>query len=208
MVFYEHSTVLRETINRRQKVAMSRILARLAAFNFLVLLLAYAVGWLSRWRSSVVSADDSTYMVHFLLGLFAVLLTLGVHCLIFIYFLGTGRWVKEVAIAYRLPDAPLPKLTRDLKRRTFPVALTAMLVPIAAAAAGAAAQRQEWSWLIHAAFALATLLVNLWAFVVEYRNVSINAGIIDEVMREVDRIRLAHGLPSNAEAKEQESLNG
>lgn len=183
---------------------MSRILARLAAFNFSVLLLTYGVGWLSVWRGSVRSADDSTYMVHFLLGLFAVLLTLGVHCLIFIYFLGTGRWVKEVAIAYRLPDAPLPRLTRDLKRRTFPVALTAMLVPIAAAAAGAAVQRQEWSWLIHAALAIATLLVNLWAFVVEYRNVTINAGIIDDVMREVDRIRLSHGLASNAEAIEQE----
>jgi hypothetical protein len=183
---------------------MSRIMARLAAFNFFVLLLAFAVGWLSRWRGSVTSKDDLTYMVHFLLGLFAVLVTLGVHCLIFIYFLGTGRWVKEVAIAYRLPDAPLPRLTRDLKRRTFPVALLAMLVPIATAAAGAAAQRREWDWTIHAGLAFATLLVNLWAFVVEYRNVSINGGIIDEVMREVDRIRAEHGLPSNAEALERE----
>ena len=185
---------------------MSRILARLAAFNFFVLLLAFAIGWLSRWHGSVTRADDPTYMVHFLLGLFAVLLTLGVHCLIFIYFLGTGRWVKEVAIAYRLPDAPLPRLTRDLKRRTFPLALLAMLVPIATAAAGAAAQRQEWPWGIHASFAAVSLIVNLWAFVIEFRNVSINAGVIDQVMREVDRIRAEHGLPSNAEAIEREHL--
>jgi hypothetical protein len=182
---------------------MSRILARLAAFNFFVLLLAFAMGWLSRWRIGSANGLD-LYLVHFLLGLLAVLLTLAVHCLIFIYFLGTGRWVKEVALAYRLPDAPLPRLTRDLKRRTFPVALLAMLVPIATAAAGAAAQRQEWSWTIHAGLAVATLAVNLWAFVVEYRNVSINAGIIDKVMREVDRIRAEHGLPSSAEALEQE----
>jgi hypothetical protein len=185
---------------------MARILTRLAAFNFFVLLLAFAIGWLSRWRGSVGRADDSTYMVHFLLGLFAVLLTLGVHCLIFIYFLGTGRWVKEVALAYKLPDAPLPRLTRDLKRRTFPLALLAMLVPIATAAAGAAAQRQEWPWGIHASLAAASLLVNLWAFVIEYRNVSINAGVIDQVMGEVDRIRAEHGLPSNAEAIEREQL--
>ncbi len=142
---------------------MSRILARLAAFNLVVLLATYGVGWLSWWRGSLARADDTTYMVHFLLGLSAVLLTLAVHCLIFIYFLGTGRWVKEVALAYRLPDAPLPRLTRNLKRRTFPLALLAMLVPIATAAAGAAAQRREWSWLIHAALAIATLLVNVWA---------------------------------------------
>ena len=81
-----------------------------------------------------------------------------------------------------------------------------MLVPIAAAAAGTAAQRQEWPWTVHAALATVTLLVNLWAFVVEYRNVSINAGVIDEVMREVDRIRSEHGLASNAEAVQQEHL--
>ncbi|HTU21262.1 MAG TPA: hypothetical protein VMG10_24625 [Gemmataceae bacterium] len=182
---------------------MSRILARLAAFNCLVLLLAFAVGWLSKARDGLTSGGD-LFMIHFYLGLFAVLLTLATHCLIFIYFLGTGRWVKEVAIAYRLPDAPLPRLTRDLKRRTFPVALVAMLVPIAAAAAGAAAQRREWSWTIHAGLAFATLVVNLWAFIVEYRNVSINAGIIDEVMREVDRIRAEHGLESNAQALQRE----
>src|SRR5581483_3808599 len=147
---------------------MSRILARLAAFNFLVLLLAFAVGWLSRWRGSVARADDPTYMVHFLLGLFAVLVTLGVHCLIFIYFLGTGRWVKEVALAYRLPDAPLPRLTRDLKRCTFPVALLAMLVPIATAVAGGG-QNQGWPWTVHFALACTTLLVNVWAFTVERR---------------------------------------
>ena len=62
------------------------------------------------------SNSDSIYLMHFTLGLFAVLFALGVHSLIFIYFLGTGRWVKEVALAYGIADAPLPKLTRDLKR--------------------------------------------------------------------------------------------
>ena len=180
---------------------MSRILARLAAFTFFLLLLTFALGWLSRWRGSLrYNRDDPTFDIHLYLALFTLLLTLAVHCLIFIYFLGTGRFVKEVAIAYRLPDAPLPRLTRDLKRRTFPLALLAMLVPIAAAAAGAAAQTQLWPWQVHATLGGAALLANLWAFVVEYRNVSINAGVIVEVIREVDRIRAAHGLPSNAEA--------
>jgi hypothetical protein len=183
---------------------MSRILLRLSVLNFLALLAAFVLGWLSRWRGGLLHADDPVFPLHFYVGLFAVLSTLGVHCLIFIYFLGTGRWVKEVASAYRLPDAPLPKLTRDLKRRTFPVALLAMLTPIAAAAAGAGAQRQEWPWYVHATLATLTLLVNLWAFVVEYRNVGINLGVLDEVMRQVDDIRAAHGLCSNAEALRRE----
>jgi predicted ferric reductase len=183
---------------------MSQILVRLAAFNFVTLVATFTVGWLSRSRGGLANGADPLYPLHFYLGLFAVLLTLAVHCLLFIYFLGTGRWVKEVALAYRLPDKPLPYQTRELKRRTFPVALLAMLVPIAAAAAGTAAQRQEWPWYVHATLATITLLVNLWAYVVEYRNVSINAGIIDSVMREVDRIRAEQGLPSNADALQQE----
>jgi hypothetical protein len=183
---------------------MSQILARLAAVNLLALAATFALGVLSFARGSVRNPDDPTYLWHFGLGLFSVLLTLAVHCLIFIYFLGTGRWVKEVAIAYRLPDEPLPKLTRELKRKTFPPALFAMLVPIAAAAAGTAAQRQEWPWYYHAALAVATLAVNGWAYAVELRNVGINAGVIADVMREVDRLRAAAGLPSNEEALRRE----
>src|SRR5215467_3519935 len=110
------------------------------------------------------------YLVHFHLGLWTSIGALLVHCIIFTYFLGTGRWVKEVTIAYRLPDAPLHKTTRELKRSTFPPALFSMLIGIAAAAAGAGAQLKAWDPWIHATLAFATLLVNLWAFGVEYRN--------------------------------------
>jgi hypothetical protein len=185
---------------------MSRILVRLGFLNFLLLVTAYVLGWMSRLRGGLTSPEDPIFLQHFFLGLISVLMTLGLHCLVFIYFLGTGRWVKEVALAYRIPDEPLPRLTRDLKRRTFPLALLAMLVPIAAAAAGAAAQRQEWPWYVHASLATLTLLVNVWALLIEYRNVSINAGIIDQVLVEVDRIRAEHGLPSNAEALRQEEI--
>jgi hypothetical protein len=185
---------------------MSVILSCLSVVNLLALAAAFAVGLLSWSTHAADNGSDPTYPLHFYLGLFGVLFALAVHCLVFIYFLGTGRWVKEVALAYGLPDAPLPRLTRDLKRRTFPVALLAMLVPIATAAAGAAAYRKEWPWQLHLGLGCATLLVNVWAFVVERRNVRINAGIIEDVQREVDRIRAEHGLPSNAEALRQAGL--
>jgi hypothetical protein len=183
---------------------MAQILARLAAFNVLVLLTTFVVGVVSWLRGSRGIAVDPTYMLHIYLGLIAAITTLAVHCLIFIYFLGTGRWVKEVCLAYRIPDVPLPKLTRELKRATFPPALLAMLVPIAASAAGAGVATLHWAWYYHGGLAVMTLAVNGWAFWVEYRNVSINVGVIGDVMREVDRIRAERGLPSNAEALRQE----
>jgi hypothetical protein len=80
-----------------------------------------------------------------------------------------------------------------------------MLTAIATGAAGAAAQVEVWRWEIHATLATLTLLVNLWAFRIEYRCLQINHGVLDEVMREVDRLRGVHGLASNAEALEQEA---
>ncbi|MFO0878777.1 MAG: hypothetical protein U0840_15655 [Gemmataceae bacterium] len=182
---------------------MTRILVRLTTLNLLTLLATFAVGWLSFLRHSRTSPDDPLYLLHIYLGLASATLTLGVHSLVFIYFLGTGRWVKEVCLAYQIPDHPLPFTTRELKRQAFPPALLAMLVPIVAAATGAGVATLQWPWYYHATMGLATLLVNAWAFAVEYRCVHTNAMVIDQVMVEVDRIRSDQGLVSNAEALRQ-----
>jgi hypothetical protein len=184
---------------------MTRILANLTALNLVALVAAFTIGWLSFFRGSRANPDDPTFILHVYLGLISASTTLGVHCLVFIYFLGTGRWVKEVAIAYRIPDDPLPKLTRELKRKAFPAALAAMLVPIATSAAGAGVATLQWPWIYHALLGVGSLAVNVWAFAVEYHCVKVNAGVIDGVMSEVDRIRAERGLPSNAEALKQES---
>src|SRR5262249_29108359 len=184
---------------------MTRIFITLATIDGLALVASFVTGIASKLGDSVRRPDDPTFLIHFNLGLFTAIGTLLVHCLIFTYFLGTGRWVKEVGLAYGLPDAQLPRLTRELKRATFPVALLAMLVTIATSAAGAGVQLQEWSWVVHFLLALATLAVNAWAFAVEYQSVRTNAWVIDAVLAEVDRIRAERDLPSNAEALRQDA---
>jgi amino acid transporter len=184
---------------------MTRIFGTLAALVFLALAAAFAAGSVSSWRGAAGNETDPTFLLHIVLGLVAIFGCLLVHCLIFTYFLGTGRWVKEVALAYRIPDDPLPKRTRELKRHSFPPALFAMLMAIATSATGAGL-RFGWPAWLHLAIALATLAVNLWAFRLEYRDLVINARLLDDVMNEVDRIRTAHGLPSNAEALADEEL--
>jgi hypothetical protein len=182
---------------------MTRILVTLASLNALGLLASFVVGLTSMFRHGVSHPEDPTYQIHFLLGLFTAIGTLLVHCIIFTYFLGTGRWVKEVTLAYALPDEPWHKQTRELKRATFPVALAAMLIAIGTVAAGAGAQLGVWPWFVHGSLAVITLVVNCWAFVLEYRNVSANADVIQAVLGEVDRIRAERGLPSNMEALRQ-----
>jgi hypothetical protein len=183
---------------------MTRIFVTLASVTALGLLASFALGICSMWVEGVRNPTDPIYQIHFLTGLFTAIVTLLVHCIIFTYFLGTGRWVKEVGLAYELPDVPWPKLTRELKRSTFPPALYAMLITIATAAAGTGNQLRVWPWWVHGSLAVLTLAANGWAFVVEYRAVMTNTGVIEAVLRDVDRIRAERGLPSNAEALEQD----
>jgi hypothetical protein len=181
---------------------MARIFTTLAVFIILSLAATIAVGFLSMFLEAPDTKKD-IFLVHFFLGLGTALVILLVHCIIFTYFLGTGRWVKEVGMAYQLPDEHLPKLTRELKRWTFPPALFAMLIAIVTVAAGAGVQLQEWPWHVHAILAFLTLLINIWAFRVEWRNLRTNTQVIQEVLSQVDHIRAARGLNNNAEALEQ-----
>jgi hypothetical protein len=171
---------------------MASLFRILALLNGLALLVTFAVGVASKfWQ------HEALFLPHFTLGLFTAIGTLLVHCLIFTYFLGTGRWVKEVGLAYHLLDDDLPRRTRELKRTTFPPALFAMLITIATAAAGQGAFLLSWPWQLHAGLGLATLAINLWAFRIELRHLSENAQVISAVMDEVERRQAGEALLNN-----------
>ena len=120
---------------------MAQTFRNLAILLTVALLATIGLGFWS-FFTDVETKYNDIFIVHWACGLATVIVSLLIHCLIFIYFLGTGRWVKEVTIAYNLPDEPWHKETRELKRATFPPALFSMLIGIAAAAAGAGAQLQ------------------------------------------------------------------
>src|SRR5947199_9044498 len=116
---------------------MSRTFSTLSVLLTAAMFATISVGLWSFFLDNDNSLEPDIFLIHFHLGLWTSIGILLVHCIIFTYFLGTGRWVKEVASAYRLPDEPLPKTTRELKRATFPPALVAMLIAIFTSAAGA-----------------------------------------------------------------------
>jgi hypothetical protein len=179
---------------------MTRIFTTLALTNALALFLTFGLGCWSKLAGGIHDPAGRVYLLHFLFGIFTGIGTLLVHCLIFTYFLGTGRWVREVTLAYGLPDEPLYKRTRELKRLAFPIALAAMAITIVTSAAGAGVQLQGWSWTIHFSLGVATLVINVATFRREYLYVAENATIIDRVLAEVDRVRAERGLPPNADA--------
>jgi hypothetical protein len=177
---------------------MTRIFLPLAVFTGTVLTAACVSGAVSLAQKDSLSHEDA-YLVHFVLGLSAALCVLLIHCLLITYFLGTGRLIKEACLAYSLPDADLPRRTRDIKRGNTPLALLAMLVTIGAAAAGEGDRHNAWPGWIHLVLVIATLAVNLWAFLVEYRNLRANVIILDSLFEQVERIRAERGLPPSAD---------
>jgi hypothetical protein len=181
---------------------MTRIFVTLAVFASLGLAATFALGTVSLFLD-FSDLKKEIFLIHFTLGLFTAIGLLLLHCLIFTYFLGTGRWVKEVGLAYDLPDHQLPRTTRELKRSTFPPALFAMLSAIATVAAGAGAHLEVWPWYVHGSLAVLTLLINAWAFRIDYGNLNHNVRVIDAVMDEVERIRAAFGLTSNVEGLQE-----
>jgi hypothetical protein len=183
---------------------MIRIFSAMAIANGMALLLSFTFGLISMWTGGLTDPGSNTFHVHFLCGLFASVATLLVHCMIFTYFLGTGRWVREVTLAYDMPDAPLYKTTRELKRKTFPPALFAMLATIATAAAGGGRQLHDWPYQLHLIGAIVAILINLWAYWVEIRSLLTNERVLTEVYAEVERVRAERGLPPSEEALRME----
>ena len=56
--------------------------------------------------------------VHLLFSLLTVVVLLGIHSIVYTYFMATGKWAKEVVRVYQLPEWFVTQATRN-KRRAF-----------------------------------------------------------------------------------------
>jgi hypothetical protein len=141
--------------------------------------------------------------VHFFSGLVAALAVVMVDSILVTYFVGTGRWCREVSEAYRLsPD--FVRRSTHIKRRAFPLALASMLVAVGMAALGAAADpaaNVQVRLPGGATWAQAHLLGVLLgtsgiaaAFFWKVACVQQHRQVVNDVLQEVHRIRRERGL--------------
>lgn len=164
---------------------MHRIFLGLAVTNGTLMLVAFLLGFPASPGSR---GPESWYTIHFLIGLVAALATLLVHSIVFTYFLGTGRWVKEVVYVYKLPDWVYAQAVRN-KRRVFPFEFGGMMLVMASAWTGAGAERHGWSSLGHLGVSALAIGFNLAAFAVEYAAIVAQARLLLEVKDQADRLR-------------------
>jgi hypothetical protein len=137
--------------------------------------------------------------VHRLLGLAAALTVVLVDCISMTYFIGTGRWCKEVVDTYHLPNEFLAKSVK-LKRQAFPWAIMSALAVVAVGSLGAAAdpgtlRHGTEAWVnIHLIGAFLGITFIAIAFFIQGLRIAAHHQAIDDIVAEVRRIRIERGL--------------
>ncbi len=180
---------------------MNRIFATLAVFSIVALvatlLLGFAIGDLNDpalRQSDQLPQLVKLAIVHKMAGLASALVIVLVNSIVVTYFVGTGRWCKEVVETYSL-DRELIRRSVVIKRRTFPWAVLAMLAVVGVSALGAAAdpgrmQPGTENWVLpHLVGALAGIAFIAWAYFIEAKRIGEQQDVISQVLSEVKRIR-------------------
>ena len=148
----------------------------------------------------ILSEPQRRFNMHFQLGLATSLAVVLINSLSVTYLIGTSRWVKEVCEAYELGDTHIRQSTK-LKRTTFPWSIACVMSILTVIALGAAADPGNLSettaqWVTpHLTVAMIGAAIIVIAVAVQAMNLHQNSQIIDQVVEEVKRERLARGLP-------------
>ena len=179
---------------------MERVFFRVAAFSVALLV---ATAGLGIWLGDLHGQTDPHVLrwgtVHRLSGVLAALAVVLVNSMAVTYFIGTGRWCKEVVDAYGL-DAGYVDRSRALKRRAFPCALLGMLAVVAIVALGGAADPASGrpgtrDWVTpHLVGALVLVALIAWLFQAQLPTIRRQHELVEEMLGVVRDARRARGL--------------
>jgi hypothetical protein len=179
---------------------MERVFTRAALFAIVLLVVTAGIGL---WLGDLHGVTDRGVLrwatVHRLSGVLAALMVVLVNSLTVTYFIGTGRWCREVVEAYGLDQAFVARSAK-LKRGAFPFALAGMLAVVTIVALGGAADpaagrkgSRDWvTWHLVGGIGLAGAIAA--CFQAQLPAIRGQHGLIDDVMDEVRRVRQARGL--------------
>ncbi len=134
-----------------------------------------------------VKVQRSAFWLHIWLGMSAALVTLLVNSISVTYFIGTNRWCQEVIDAFSL-DQELSKRSKQLKYRSFPCSLTAVLLMLLIAGFGAASDPVTLNpdaadWVpYHWGLAMLGIVVIGGCLLVQVGLIGKNYGLIKEIL--------------------------
>ena len=115
---------------------MSTVFARVCLFSIALLVATASLGlWIGDLHGQTDPAVLRWGTVHRLSGIFSSLMVVLVNSMAVTYFIGTGRWCREVVETYEL-DNVLIERSKQLKRQAFPWAVSGMLAVVTIVALG------------------------------------------------------------------------
>ncbi len=181
---------------------MIRYFLVLAVTGGSLLLADFVLGLLA--AGEVRGPHEIWHGVHVLFSLLTVVLLLGIHSIVYTYFMATGKWAKEVVRVYQLPEWFVAQATRN-KRRAFRFIMGSMTAIAITAWLGAAADTRGEAYAPwHLAAAALTIAFNLGSFVVEYGGIVAHARLLLELKSQADQLREArYGTADAASASTQ-----
>lgn len=179
---------------------MERVFSRAATFAVAMMLATAGLGiWIGDLHGQTDPAVLRWGTVHRLSGVFAALMVVLVNSMVVTYFIGTGRWCREVVETYGL-SAGLIDRAKGIKRAAFPWSVIGMLAVVGIVALGGAADpatgrpgTQDWV-TPHLIGALALAALIAWCFQSQLPRIRRQQALIEEVLGEVHAIRKARGL--------------
>jgi len=125
---------------------------------------------------------------HRLFGALAAIVCCGVHCVVFTYFVATGKWVAHAILVKGL-EPKLAEPIGPLRRGAFAAALSVIVLAIATAIVGAAVDNQYLSRVWHQVLAIGLLAGNGVAAWVEYGAIRDNGVVIDGILARINMRR-------------------
>ena len=131
------------------------------------------------------------HAIHLLFSLLTVIVLLGVHSIVYTYFMATARWAKEVVHVYQLPEWFIAQAMRN-KRRSFRFIFGAMTAVAVAAWLGAAADTRGSAYTPWHLGAVALMIAfNFGSFGIEYVGIVSHARLLLELKAQADAMREA-----------------
>ena len=150
---------------------------------FLGLTLANLIALLTTIGLGYVASNPASNLRgwHTLAGAMSLMLCIGVHCVVFTYFMATAKWVQH-AVTVKGLDPSFSTPTRSFKHQALPVALGAILIVFLTAIFGAAVDSGSTSVVGHHLLALAAFGANIGAATAEYAAIRRNGALIDQIL--------------------------
>ncbi len=141
--------------------------------------------------------------LHALWGLFLGLLIVLLQCLIFGFFIGSGKTIKKKVLETGLSGEWVEK-TKEYKNRAYPSLMLSILAMAAAVAAGGAVAAGFLAPWIHGSLMVLALALNIRSLWISYQTISENVVAIHRINRQVADLGQAGGLTPPGQAQESE----